>query len=120
MTTARSSWTVAQLARRVAEAILAEHLRHYEPMDAWELARVVGEHADRVGRTDLGCESDSREVKIAADAIKVLADELVAYCEFGPNPTPDAYQKACQALERWRERATHAEAELAKVQGVVR
>jgi hypothetical protein len=110
--TTTTSWTVDRLARRVAEAVLAEHLRHHEPMDAWELARVVGEHADRVGRTDLGCDFASPEVQAAAEAVKTLAAELVSYCEFGPNPTPDAYLKACEALEKWRVRAEAAEAEL--------
>ncbi len=115
-----SAWTIDRLARRVAEAVLAEHLRHLAPLEAWELARVVGEHADQVGRTDLGCESDSAEVQAAVEAVKALAVELVSYCEFGPNPSPDAYLKACQALDRWRARAEAAEGELAKTKEVPR
>lgn len=113
-----SAWTVDQLARRVAEAVLAEHLRHYEPLETWELARVVGEHADQVGRADLGCETGSPEVEAAAAAVKALLAELVSYCEFGPNPTPDAYLKACLALGQWRARAETAEAELTRRQDV--
>jgi hypothetical protein len=107
-----SAWTVDRLARRVAEAVLAEELRHQEPMEPWALARVVGEHADRVGRTDLSCDADSPEVDAAQKALTDLATELVSYCEFGPNPTPDAYLKACAALAQWRARAEAAEGAL--------
>ncbi len=112
-----TSWTIERLARRVAEAALAEELRHQEPMEPWALARIVGEHADLVGRRDLSCDADSPEVEATQRALKALAAELVSYCEFGPNPSPDAYLKACVALEKWRARAEVAEAELARLKG---
>ncbi len=108
-----TSWTVDRLARRVAEAILADELRHREPEEGWTLGRIVGRHADQVGLRDLSCTADSAEVQAAQEALRTLADELVSYCEFGPNPSPDAYLKACEALDRWRARAEAAEAALA-------
>ncbi len=110
-----TGWTIDRLARRVAEAILAEELRHREPEQEWVLERIVGRHADQVGLRGLACTADSPEVQAAQKALRDLAAELVSYCEFGPTPSPDAYLKACVALEKWRERAERAEAELTKL-----
>ncbi len=115
--TAATSWTVDRLARRVAEAILAEELRHREPEQEWVLERIVGRHADQVGLRDLSCTADSPEVQASQKALSDLAAELVSYCEFGPNPSPDAYGTVCAALEKWRLRAEAAEAELAALKG---
>ncbi len=111
-----TAWTVDRLARRVAGAILAEDLRHREPEEEWLLGRIVGRHADEIGLRGLSCTADSPEVRAAQAALKALAAELVSYCEFGPNPTPDAYAKACEALEKWRGRAKAAEAELVRLE----
>lgn len=110
-----TAWTIDRLARRVAEAALSEHLRGYEPWPPYELAELVGKHADEVGRKDLVCHADSPEVDAAQVALTTLVSELASYCEFGPNPSPEAYLKACVALEKWRERAEVAEAELAQL-----
>lgn len=98
------------IARRAAGRIIAGWLDQVPGMEAWEVARVVGEVADEVQRDDLVCDSDSTATGATIAAVASLADELRYYCEWGPNPTPEAYRAACAALDRHRRRADDAEA----------
>lgn len=99
------------LVRRAAERIVAATLR-VPTLAGWEAARALGEVADEAGRTDLVCDWDSPETVATIGAVTALVGELRAYCEHGPVPTPEAYEAACKALEKHRQRADAAEAEL--------
>ncbi len=73
--------TTEALARHVAGTVLADWVRHHTRLEPWELARVLGEHADRFGRSDLDCGSDSPAVSATQAAVEDLVAELVRYCE---------------------------------------
>lgn len=110
MTEATASQFPADLVtRRTAEEIIAEALDSLPDLEPWQIARVFDEQAVAVQRSDLLY--DPSTAAAVERAIRDLLGELREYCRCGPNPTPDAYNAACTALEKHRQRADQAEAE---------
>ena len=125
LTPAVSAYPAENIARDVAGQLAVHHLRTapYLTNPNVDARAALTRRCTEVRRGDLANSlygaGDTAPGQQLVEALKAaypaLLEELEQHARFGPQPTPDAYEKVCAALAAQRERADQAEKLLAAV-----